>query len=131
MILYKKIMLQYLLGISFAVVTIYIMEASIYIFPNIGWGFLSVLYFSILLFQFVFYFLTTNFKFCWTILNFIINFVLWIAELINTEKIFQETYFYKEGKILVLIFGGFLWVTNKLIIDLFFRMNQLKKKNLF
>lgn len=122
----KRTIIQYLLGLGLALLTIPIVEGTLAVLPDIGWHFLSVIYVTIFILQITFYYLTTNFKLGWTVLSFITNFILWTFEQVIIEKNFQDTFIYKGDnfKIGALILGGFLWVTNKILIDKFFYLNK-------
>jgi len=70
-----------------------------------------------------FYHLTNTHKFGLTILSFFLNFIAWTAELVSIEKVIHDTPFYQSNdfRFLVLLLGGFLLATNKIIIDLIFK----------
>ena len=83
-----------------------------------------------------FYILTTQYKAWLTILNFLLNFVLWITEQIMLEGRFYNSYFYQDenaAAIFVLIFGAFLWTLNKIAFDNIFKLftPKLQEKTLF
>ena len=122
----KKTTIQYLLGLGLALLTIPIVEGTLAVLSDIGWHFLTVIYVTIFILQITFYYLTTNFKLGWTVLSFITNFILWTFEQVIIEKNFHDTFIYKSDnfKIGALILGGFLWVTNKILIDKFFYLNK-------
>ena len=122
----KKTTIQYLLGLGLALLTIPIVEGTLSILPDIGWHFMTVGYIAILLMQILFYYLTTNFNIGWTALSFVLNFILWTFEQVIIEKNFHDTFIYKGDnyKIGVLILGGLLWVTNKILIDKLFGINK-------
>jgi hypothetical protein len=122
----KKTTIQYLIGIGLALLLIPVVEGTILVLPDIGWHFLTVFYITIFIFQITFYYLTTNYKFDWTALSFIMNFILWTFEQVVIEKNFYDSFIYKGDnfKIGVLILGGLLWVTNKILIDKLFDLNK-------
>ena len=115
-----------MLGFGLALLTILIAQGVLTIFPSIGWNILGVLYITIFTFQIAFYYLTTNFRLSWTILSFVLNFVLWTTEQVIIERTFHDSFIYQGGdwKLGVYILGGFLWVTNKIILD---KLISLKK----
>jgi hypothetical protein len=117
---------QYLLGIGLALLTIPIIAVTALVFPDIGWNLLYVVYIAIFIFQMVFYYLTTNFKLAWTVLSFILNFVFWTFEQVILEKNFHESFIYSgdHSQLGVFTLGGFLWVTNKIVIDKVFTFNK-------
>jgi hypothetical protein len=122
----KKTTIQYLIGVGLALLIIPVVEGTLLVLPDIGWHFLTVIYITIFIFQITFYYLTTNYKFGWTALNFIMNFILWTFEQVVLEKNFHDSFIYKGDnfKIGVLILGGLLWVTNKILIDKLFDLNK-------
>lgn len=118
--------IQYLIGVGLALLTIPIGEGVIALLPDIGWHFMTVIYVTILLSQITFYYLTTNFKLGWTVLSFVLNFILWTFEQVIIEKIFHDSFIYQREnwKIGAYILGGLLWVTNKILIDHLFNFNK-------
>jgi len=122
----KKTTIQYLLGLGLALLTIPIVEGVLAVLPDIGWHFLTVIYITIFVLQITFYYLTTNFKFGWTALSFILNFILWTFEQVIIEKTFYDSIIYsgENWKVGVYILGGLLWVTNKILIDQLFNLNE-------
>lgn len=127
----KKTPIQYLIGVGFALLIIPIGEVILFLFPYIGWHFLTIIYITIIIFLITFYYLTTNFKFGWTVLSFIFNFIIWTFEQVLIEHNFHDSFIYKGNnfKIGALILGGLLWVTNKIFIDkLFTLINQYKNR---
>lgn len=109
----------YLLGLGLALLTILIVEGTLALLPDIGWHFMTVTYVTIFVLQVTFYYLTTNYKFGWTALSFIANFILWIFEQVVIEKTFHDSFIYQgeNWKIGAIVLGGLLWVTNKILID--------------
>ena len=122
----KKTTIQYLIGVVLALLTIPIVEVTLAVLPDIGWHFLTVIYVTIFVLQITFYYLTTNFKFGWTVLSFILNFILWTFEQVIIEKTFHDSFIYQgeNWKIGAYILGGLLWVTNKILIDKLFDLNK-------
>jgi hypothetical protein len=122
----KKTTIQYLLGLGLALLTIPIVEGTLAVLPDIGWHFLTVIYGTIFILQITFYYLTTNFKFGWTVLSFVLNFVLWTIEQVVIEKNFHDSFIYQgeKWKIGAYVLGGLLWVTNKILIDQLFDLNK-------
>ena len=122
----KKTTIQYLLGLGLALLTIPIVEGVLAVLPDIGWHFLTVIYITIFILQITFYYLTTNFKFGWTALSFILNFILWTFEQVIIEKTFHDSIIYsgENWKVGGYILGGLLWVTNKILIDHLFNLNE-------
>ena len=122
----KKTTIQYLLGLGLTLLTIPIIEGVLAVLPNIGWHFFTVIYLTIFILQITFYYLTTHFKFGWTVLSFVVNLIFWTFEQVILEKNFHDSFIYKGDnyKIGALILGGLLWVTNKILIDQLFNLNK-------
>lgn len=122
----KKTTIQYLLGLGLALLTIPIVEGTLAVLPDIGWHFLTVIYVTIFILQITFYYLTTNYKFGWTALSFIMNFILWTFEQIVIEKTFHDSFIYQgeNWKLGAYVLGGLLWVTNKILIDQLLNLNK-------
>ena len=122
----KKTTIQYLLGLGLALLTIPIVEGTLAILPDIGWHFMTVIYVTIFVLQITFYYLTTNYKFGWTALSFIVNFILWTLEQVVIEKTFQDSFIYQgeNWKIGAYVLVGLLWVTNKILIDQVLNLNK-------
>ena len=122
----EKITIQYLIGAGLALLIIPIVEGALAVLPNIGWHFLTVMYITVFTLQITFYYLTTNFKFGWTVLSFILNFILWTFEQVIIEKTFHDSIIYngENWELGVYILGGLLWVTNKILIDKLFDLNK-------
>ncbi len=118
----KTASIHFGLAIAFAISTAALTDLTTFLPIDIGWHFLTVLYILIVLGQIIFYFLTTYTNNWLTILSFILNFVLWVAEQVNLESFFQDTFFYqdKNMRYAVIILGGLLWAINKLFIDRLF-----------
>lgn len=123
-ITYKRILGQYVLAIVLSMLIIPVVEFSVFIFPDIGWHFLTVLYVTILLLQVSFYYLTSRLNLGLSVLSFVLNFILWVAENVNIDSIFADTYFYKECRYAVIMLGSILWATNKIFIDVVFSMSK-------
>ena len=118
----KTVLIHFGLAIIFGVATAALTDLTILLPIDIGWHFLTVFYILIVLAQIAFYFLTAYTNIWLTILSFILNYVLWIAEQVNLESYFHDTFFYQDKNMRyeVVILGGLLWTINKLIIDRLF-----------
>jgi len=118
----KSVLLHFGIAIVFAVATAALTDLTTFLPIDIGWHFLTVQYILIVLGQIAFYFLTTYTNIWLTILSFILNFILWVAEQVNIESYFHDTFFYQDDNLryAVIVLGGLLWATNKLIIDKLF-----------
>ena len=114
----KAVFAQYLLGLGFALLIVPIENVCVAVLPNIGWHFLTIVYVTIIVFQILFYHLTTCYNPRWTTFTFLANFVLWVFEQVQIEKKFHDSFIYqRDDKIYVLVLGALLWVTNKVVID--------------
>lgn len=122
----KNIAIQFLLGLGLALITVSIVEISLTMLNDIGWHFLTVIYITILFLQIIFYYLATNFNIGWTVLSFILNFILWTFEQVIIEKSFHDSFIYQSEnwKIGAYILGALLWVINKILIDELFKFNK-------
>lgn len=122
----KKTTLQYLIGNGISLLTIPFVEGTLAFLTDIGWHFLTVIYLTIFILQITFYYLTTNFKFGLTVLSFVLNFILWTIEQVVIEKNFHDSFIYQSEnwKIATYVLSGFLWVTNKILIDQLFDRNK-------
>jgi len=86
----KKTTIQYLLGLGMALMMTPIVEGTLAFLPDIGWHYMAVICVIIFVLQITFYYLTTNFKFGWSILSFVLNFILWTFEQVIVEKYFSQ-----------------------------------------
>lgn len=123
----RSILIHYMFGIGLALLITPIVEGFLWILPDIGWHFLTVLYSVILLLQVVFYYLASYHSLRWTVLNFVVNYVLWVFEQVQIEQSFGDSFIYQGEKngVYVLVLGAILWVTNKLLFDAFLFRNKL------
>jgi len=124
----RAVTIHFGLAIIFAISTAAMTDLTTLLPIDIGWHFLTVLYILILLGQIAFYYLTTYTNIWLTIFSFILNFLLWVAEQVNLESFFHDTFFYqdKNFRYAVIILGGLLWAINKLIIDRLFNIFKVK-----
>lgn len=126
----KRYLIEYVIAILFALLIIPILELCIRLIPNIGWHFLTVAYGLIFILQVLYYYLTSIFNIVLSIVSFIMNFLLWIIEQVQLEKVLHDSPFYQgeNYKIGVFILGGFLWATNKMLIDALLSKNKKLRK---
>ena len=125
----KTISTQYIIGLTLGILLMPISYGLLVILPDIGWQFLTLIYILTLLFQVLFYYLTASQRLEWTIVNFVLNFILWTAELLILEQNFGETDFYNSelSSYYLPVMGGLLWTTNKVILDTIFGLtNNIK-----
>jgi predicted neutral ceramidase superfamily lipid hydrolase len=117
----NKITLHYLLSLVL-VVLVFISCFLLEMIPSVGYEILTYIYISILLGLFYYYFLTTYLKVGLTILSFTLNFILWVAEQVSLSSQFHDTFLYQNDnfRVTVVILGGLLWATNKLLLDKLF-----------
>ena len=122
----KTITAQYIIGLTLGFLLVPVNNGLLEVLPNIGWHFLTLLYILILLFQVLYYFLTSKQRVSWTIVNFFLNFILWTAEFVFLEKNFGTTYLYNSSLngYYLSVMGGLLWTTNKVTLDYFFGLTK-------
>jgi len=100
-------------------VSIAVLHLYFYLVADGGFESLSIFYLSVFVQQMVYYVLLTHNGFWITLGAFLLNYILWIAEQVNLEATFTQSTFYIEDRWTygVVVLGGVLWATNKLIID--------------
>jgi hypothetical protein len=123
----KSVIIHFGIAIAFAIMIAGITDFTTVLPIDIGWHFLTVFYILILIGLISFYWLTSYTNIWLTILSFILNFIIWVTEQVNFEKLFHDTFFYEENKFRygVIVLGGILWTFNKLIIDRIFVLCKL------
>jgi hypothetical protein len=128
----KRIFAHIIVATMFAIVTIGITDLCIRIYPDIGWYVLTVSYVSILILQTLYYILFSYTNIWFSALGFTANFILWVAEQVNIEKIFHDSFFYQNDnwRYGVVILGGLLWSVNKLIVDRIYELLKVKMQSL-
>lgn len=118
----RKALWHYLLAIALGLLVFGLSYLAMLI-PMRGYGALWFMYAFILFAQGVFYGLTAVHGRMWSIVGFILNFVLWTTELVQLEHLLDGSathrflYHNDDYYALRFILGGVLWATNKLIID--------------
>jgi predicted neutral ceramidase superfamily lipid hydrolase len=124
----KSILLHYSLAIILAILVVALTYMIVKLFPNIGYGILTFAYSFIFIGLICYYAMTTYYNAGFTILSFLLNFILWVAEQVNLEKLFQDTFVYRgtDFGITVTVLGGLLWTTNKLLLDRGFSWLNIK-----
>ncbi len=108
-------------ALSIAICVGLLITIFILIFSFLGYGVLLFAYIFILTGLIVFYRLTSILTIGWTVLSFIINFILWTAEQVLIEKKLHDTILYQEdgiAQVFVLTLGALLFAFNKILIDL-------------
>lgn len=107
-------------GLAIIIVVVIISLTSLLKTLPIDFGTILTLFYLLVVFgQILFYFFTTYCTFIYTIIHFILNFIFWVAQQVQLEKIFQDSFLYENEKysFIIFIFSGFLWAFNKVIID--------------
>lgn len=121
-----KILIQIGAALFLGVVPIFLTEFFSSVF-SMGWHFLTLLYLLIFAAQISFYVFTSYHKLGFSFLGFALNFVLWISELVNLDKIMPPDFFYQSSlNTNIVYFSSFLWALNKLIIDQIFIFFKVK-----
>lgn len=127
----KKIGTHYALGIALALL-VSLVGYVFTLIPGIGYGILTVLYVLILFAQGAFYGLTAIHGTAWSTISFVVNFVLWVTELVQLEQLLEGSsvykVLYKDQHWLIYGIGGALWATNKLVLDLTIERVIAKRK---
>jgi hypothetical protein len=102
------------------------------LFPDIGYGISTAVYLFILTGLIYYYVLTTYFSIGLSVVTFILNFILWVAEQVNIEKAFHDSFIYQANDkgFITLILGGLLWTVNKLLLDKVFGLFRFHTKPL-
>ena len=117
----KKIGTHYALGIALALL-VSLVGYVLMLIPGIGYGILTVLYVLILFAQGAFYGLTAIHGKAWSTISFLVNFILWVTELVQLEHLLEGSpaykVLYKDQYWLIYGIGGAFWATNKLVLDL-------------
>lgn len=118
----KAFSTQFILALALALLYMLIVNGLSLVFPDLGWHILTLAYILILLCQILFYYLTAKQKLGLAVLNFTMNFIFWIAELVILEHFFGETDFYQSRWSAYPLSGlsGILWVLNKVMLDYIF-----------
>ncbi len=119
----KSVLIHFGIALAFAVMIAALTVLTTVLPIDIGWHFLTVFYVLIVLGLIGFYFLTTYTNIWLTILSFILNFIFWVAEQVNLESLFRDTFLYQDRYFryyAVVILGGLLWAINKIVIDRLF-----------
>lgn len=118
----RKILKHYALGITLGLVVFMISYLAMLV-PGIGYGVLLVIYTVTLLAQGAFYGLTAAHGRAWSTMSFVVNLVLWVTELVQLEHLLEGSsahrflYHDDDSYALIYVLGGFLWATNKLVLD--------------
>lgn len=120
----NTILKHYLYGIVLAIL-VFGFSTFVQSLPIPGYGALGYMYAFTLGAQVTYYWLTSTNHLKHAILNFILNFFLWITELVQLEHLLDGTgihrIIYRSDELYVLrsLLGGILWASNKLLIDKF------------
>ena len=118
----RRIAFHIALGIGLGLL-VFLTSYLLMLIPGIGYGILTVLYVLILFAQGAFYGLTTGHGRLWSTISFVVNFILWVTELVQLEHLLEgssthrllynnDSYYW-----LKFVLGGLFWATNKLILD--------------
>lgn len=113
-----NILIQFGLAIILAVIIISL--TNLLKTLPIDFGTILTLFYILVVFgQILFYFLTSYCTFLYTIINFILNFIVWVAQQVHLEKTFHDSCLYENEKysFVIFILSGFLWAFNKIMID--------------
>ena len=124
----SNIIRHFILALLLAMIVLSLSWTTFKILPSLGYGILLIVYIMIIGALVYFYNLMTYFSFSKSLLHFILNFILWCAEQVLLSTNFEKSFLYQDEnyKILIIILGAILWTTNKLLLDILFRMVKLK-----
>ena len=128
----SNIIRHFVLSLLFAMIVLSLSWTMFKLFPSLGYGILLIVYIMIIGAQIYFYNLMTYFSFSKSLLHFILNFILWCVEQVLVSTNFEKSFLYQDEnyKFLIIILGAILWATNKLLLDILFRMVKLKATEL-
>ncbi|MBK6776127.1 MAG: hypothetical protein IPG74_09900 [Flavobacteriales bacterium] len=102
---------------------VFLVSYPLMLIPSIGYGILTVLYVLIIFAQGAFYGLTAVHGRLWSTISFVVNFILWVTELVQLEHLLEGSsthrplYYNDSYYWLRFVLGGLLWATNKLVLD--------------
>lgn len=119
----KRIGTHYALGIALGLL-VFLVSYLLLLIPGIGYGIPTVLYVLILFAQGAFYGLTAVHGRLWSTISFVVNFILWVTELVQLEHLLESSsahrllYHNDSYYWLRFVLGGIFWATNKLVLDL-------------
>lgn len=116
----KHIWTHLWLAFAFAVVFGGLNAFLLWMFISFGYAALTITYVLIIIGLVQFYKLTTVTKGWWTVLSFVLNFILWTAEQVNFEQAFHNTALYQDdivSPIFIVSFAAILFAINKAVID--------------
>jgi hypothetical protein len=125
----KSILLQLLLALIFAVIFRFIYFFVFDVFSFLGWGVMTIIFSLTLLALILFHWITNIFSPALSVISFVINFLIWVAEQVCFEKYFNQTFLYRDEEtkfIFVFLFASFLFSLNKILIDFIFIKLGLK-----
>ncbi|MEZ4757410.1 MAG: hypothetical protein R2817_11340 [Flavobacteriales bacterium] len=118
----RKIAIHFALGIGLGLL-VFMVSYLLMLIPGIGYGILTVLYVLILFAQGAFYGITAVHGRLWSTVSFVVNFILWVTELVQLEHLLEGTsahqllYHNDSYYWLRFVLGGLLWAMNKLLLD--------------
>ncbi len=119
----RKVGTHYALGIALGLL-VFLISYLLMLIPGIGYGILTVLYVLIVFAQGAFYGFTSVHGRSWSTISFVVNFILWVTELVQLEHLLEGSsahrliYHNDSFYWLRFVLGGVLWATNKLVLDL-------------
>ncbi|MCB9182339.1 MAG: hypothetical protein H6591_00355 [Flavobacteriales bacterium] len=119
----RRIANHYTLGIGLGLL-VFVLSFLLMRIPGIGYGVFAVVYALIFFAQGTFYGLTATHGRLWSTISFVVNFILWVTELVRLEHLLEgssaHTLLYHNDSSYLIRFalGGALWASNKLVLDL-------------
>lgn len=129
----RKIANHYALGIGLGLL-VFVLSFLLMRIPGIGYGVFAVLYALIFFAQGTFYGLTATHGRLWSTISFVVNFILWVTELVQLEHLLEGSsayglvYHNDSYYWLRFALGGVFWATNKLVLDLIIELIRDKQR---
>lgn len=117
----RKVVTHYALGLSLGLL-VCLLGYLFMLVAGLGFG-IFILYVLILFGQGAFYGLTAVHGRSWSTISFVVNFILWVTELVQLDQLLEGSsahmLLYHNDSYYWLRFalGGLLWATNKLVLD--------------
>lgn len=117
----RKVVTHYALGL-FLGLLVCLLGYLFMLMAGLGYG-LFILYVLILFAQRTFYGLTAVHGRSWSTISFVVNFILWMTELVQLDHLLEgssahKLLFHNDSYYwLRFALGGLLWATNKLVLD--------------
>ena len=129
----RKLAIHFALGIGLGLL-VFMASFLLMLIPGMGYGILTVLYALIIFAQGAFYVITAVHGRTWSTISFVVNFIVWVTELVQLEHLLEGTsthqllYHNDSYYWLRFVLGGVLWAANKLLLDAIIDAMNFKSK---